>query len=202
MSLATEITKLTEKVNDFMDLVKGQYNKWDGEVKAKIAELESWRLGFIFNTYRMDFRASKQGGVLKIKATPYSGSVATVYDLVKLRNQADWSFNQIFIKIRRYSYSPTTETIYRLDHYYDSCTLTLEKDGGCNVLTLTDNGIVGASSSGKDINEWILSANMGAYIGLDIDMEFTTSLAVTDYRNPLSDSSRGSELLSNLKISE
>ncbi len=44
MSLATEITKLTEKVNDFMDLVKGQYNKWDGEVKAKIAELESWKI--------------------------------------------------------------------------------------------------------------------------------------------------------------
>lgn len=42
MSLATTVATAIEKVNDLMDLVKGQYNKWDGEVKAKIAELESW----------------------------------------------------------------------------------------------------------------------------------------------------------------
>jgi len=46
MSLATEVANLTNKVNDFMDLVKGQYNKWDGEVKAKVEELESWRASY------------------------------------------------------------------------------------------------------------------------------------------------------------
>jgi len=43
MSLATTVADAIKKVNDLMDLVKGQYNKWDGQVKAKIAELESWK---------------------------------------------------------------------------------------------------------------------------------------------------------------
>ena len=47
MSLATEVVKLTTKVNDFMDLVKGQYSKWDGEVKVKIAELKSWKEDYL-----------------------------------------------------------------------------------------------------------------------------------------------------------
>ena len=45
MSLATKVAELTTTVNNFMDLVKGQYNKWDGQVKAKIAELQSWKEG-------------------------------------------------------------------------------------------------------------------------------------------------------------
>ena len=36
MSLATTVATAIEKVNDLMDLVKGQYNKWDKEVKDKI----------------------------------------------------------------------------------------------------------------------------------------------------------------------
>lgn len=43
MSLATTVADAIKKVNELMDLVKGQYNKWDGQVKAKIAELESWK---------------------------------------------------------------------------------------------------------------------------------------------------------------
>jgi len=47
MSLATTVADAIKKVNDLMDLVKGQYNKWDGQVKAKIAELESWKINVI-----------------------------------------------------------------------------------------------------------------------------------------------------------
>jgi len=47
MSLATTVADAIKKVNDLMDLVKGQYNKWDGQVKAKIAELESWKTHYL-----------------------------------------------------------------------------------------------------------------------------------------------------------
>jgi len=170
-------------------------------IAKQIDGLESWKLNFITNTYRMDFRASRQGNILKIKATPYAAS-ATVYELAKIRSQEDWSFNQIFIKIRRYSHSPTSETIYRLDNYYTDCVLTLEKDGGCNILSLTDNGIVGTASNGKDIYEWVLSASLPDYTGFDIDMEFVQSLQITDYRAPLTSSERGIELLSSLRVNE
>jgi hypothetical protein len=46
MSLATTVATAIEKVNELMDLVKGQYNKWDGQVKAKISELEDWKSNF------------------------------------------------------------------------------------------------------------------------------------------------------------
>ena len=72
MSLAIEIATLTGKVNDFMDLVKGQYNKWDGEVKAKIAELENLKNSLLSSSFGIknkiingDFRIWQRGASIE-----------------------------------------------------------------------------------------------------------------------------------------
>jgi hypothetical protein len=51
MSLATTVADAIKKVNELIDLVKGQYNKWAGEVKAQINKLESWKNNLIYTRY-------------------------------------------------------------------------------------------------------------------------------------------------------
>lgn len=199
MNLATTVATAIEKINDLMDLVKGQYSKWDGQVKAKIAELESWKVGFVSNTYRMDFRVSKQGYILKILATPWTGNVALRYDLAKFQSQKDWGFNQAFIRVRKSYHFPTSESIYRIDNYYDGCTLKLVQDGGCNILKLDDNGEVGITENGKSIYQWVLYADLAVFSGYNIELDFVMYSPITDYRNPLGNVTSGVELLSNIK---
>lgn len=43
MNLATQVAELGNKINGIFDLVKGQFNKWDGQVKAQIKKLEDWK---------------------------------------------------------------------------------------------------------------------------------------------------------------
>lgn len=43
MSLATEVANLGKKLSEQIGVVKGQFSKWDGQVKAQIKKLEDWK---------------------------------------------------------------------------------------------------------------------------------------------------------------
>ncbi len=166
------------------------------------AELENWALGFSKRELkRFDFKNMRRGRILSIIANPQTGNELLHYPLVKLQSQEDWGFNQIFIRIRKTYHVPTSESIYRLDNYYNNCTLTLVQEGGCNILSLEDKGEISEIASGtRTINQWILGADLGEYSGYNIELDFVVSCSVFDHRNPMTDGMRGSELLSNLEL--
>jgi len=201
MSLETQIAGAVTEARKVFDLVAGQFGKWDGQVKAQIEKLEEFKNNFT-GKYRLDFNVSQRARILQVIATPQVGNSSLRFDLFKMNTQEDWGFNQAFIKIRRTYFSPTSETVYRVDNYYNSCTLTLVVDGGCNILDIEDKGEIAQLANNRTMNQWIIFATLGKYSGYQIEMEFVKSLSVADYRNPLSDTSRGVTLLSNIKISE
>ena len=43
MSLATEVANLGKKLSEHIGVVKGQFSKWDGQVKAQIKKLVDWQ---------------------------------------------------------------------------------------------------------------------------------------------------------------
>jgi len=45
MSLATTVALAITKIDELVGLVKGQYTKWDGQVKAQIEKLDNWYIG-------------------------------------------------------------------------------------------------------------------------------------------------------------
>lgn len=50
MQLSVAVANAIAKVDELVALVKGQYTKWDNQVKAKTAELENWKTNFLGTT--------------------------------------------------------------------------------------------------------------------------------------------------------
>lgn len=49
MPLSVAVTNAIAKVDELVTLVKGQFTKWDNQVKGKVAELENWRNNYKYN---------------------------------------------------------------------------------------------------------------------------------------------------------
>jgi len=142
MSLATQIADAIGKVNGLVDLVKGQYNKWDGQVKAKIAELENWKNSLLsqnggvnlyknsrFLTLNADGNHPEcfshfysHGNPVYSMVTPdfsaTSGDEKIAADLVKLVGEDNW-YNTEFkcLKVVCNGTSDTTDRHWSLNQY-------------------------------------------------------------------------------------